>query len=151
MPALSQINFRDANYVKVLNVEVALAAAKYPTSTNFIDVSAFKKFAFLICVGALNSAVTVKVQEATAADGTPADITGATVVIGATDDNETFLIEVDASKLTINSSYRFVTLDVAGPAAADDFAAIIFLGWGAGVQPVTQPAAFPSGNSVLVV
>ncbi len=139
MPDLANLNFDKAVKVKVLNVETALSAALYPTSGNFIDVSDLDKFVFFIPVGALNSALAPQVQQATAVNGTPKDITGATVAIAATDDNKWASIEVDVRALDINNGYRYVTLNMVGPSGGDDYGAIIFLGYAVGYQPVTQP------------
>ena len=125
----------------------ALADGKFPASGSFIDVSDFERFAFVVKAGALNSALTVKVQQATAANGTPKDVSSATASIAATDDDDTFIIEVETRKLDLNNDYRFVTLDLAGAAGSDDYADIIFLGINPGVTPVTQPA---TTNKVIV-
>jgi hypothetical protein len=125
----------------------ALADGKFPASASFINVSDFERFAFVVKAGALNSALTVKVQQATAANGTPKDISGATASIAATDDDDTFIIEVETRKLDLNNDYKFVTLDVAGAAGSDDYAAILFLGMNPGSAPVTQPA---TTNTVIV-
>lgn len=127
----------EAIVLKVLNKEVDLAVAKYPASGNFIDVSDMDKFAFYIAAGALTSAITAKVQQADAADGTPSDVTGATTTLAATDDNTERLIEVKCANLT-DDEKPFVTLDIAGAAGDDDYATILFLGFPK-KKPVTQP------------
>jgi len=138
-----QINRKLVETLKIqpLNSAAVLTVALYPTSTNFIDVSRFERFSILIMVGTLTSALTMKVQQASAANGSPKDVTGATVTIAADDDNKFFVIEVQTAKLDINNDYRFVTLNVAGVADADDYAAICFFGYG-DKQPVTQGATF---------
>ncbi|MHB0922635.1 MAG: hypothetical protein ACYC3H_01550 [Bellilinea sp.] len=131
--------FSEAAVVKQLNVETALAASSYPASGSFIDVSKFSRFAFLILVGALTSATTAKVQQATVANGVLKDITDAVVVIPDTGDSKWYLIEVETSHLDINNGYNYVTLTLTGPAGLDDFGAIAFLGFG-DVAPATQGA-----------
>ena len=129
------------------NFNTAIVDGKFPASTAFRDVSDMERFAFLIKAGTLDSALTCKVQQADAADGTPKDVTGATVTVGALDDNDTYLIEVETRRLDITNKYHFVTLDVAGAAGSNDYLAIIFLGLNAGKAPVTQDA---TTNTVLV-
>jgi len=125
---------------KQLNAEDALAAADYPASGSFIDVSGLERFAFLVMAGALTSELTLKVQQASAVNGDLKDITGATVVIPATGDDKWYMIEVQTNHLDINNDYHFVTLDVAGAAGDDDYGAILFLGFNPGEMPVTQGA-----------
>lgn len=131
--------------VAVLSVNAfntGLVDGKFPASGSFIDVKDYQKFVFLIVAGTLDSALTVKVQQATAANGTPKDITGATTTIAATDDNKWHSIEVDVAALDINNGYRYVTLDVAGAAGGNDYIAAVFLGLIPGVQPVAQNASY---------
>ena len=128
----------EAAKIQPLNVETAVAAQLYPTSANFIDVSNYERFGFLIAAGALNSALTFQVQQATAANGTPKDVTGAVTTVAATDDNKWHLIEVQTSALDANNDYRFVTLKATGAAGGDDYAAITFIGFNADSRPVTQ-------------
>lgn len=112
---------------------------KFPASTAFVDVKDMERFAFLVKSGTLNSEMTLQVQQATAANGTPKAVTGAVVVVAAGDGNKTFLIEVETRKLDITGKYHFVTLDITGAAGGDDHLAIIFLGLNTGKAPVTQP------------
>ena len=131
--------FSEQVYIKTCNAfGTAIADGDFPASASYIDVSGFERFAFLIKAGTLNSALTCKVQQATAIDGTPSDVTSATVAVGATDDNEVFIIEVETRKLL--AAGQFVTLDVAGAAGSDDFLSITFLGINPASAPVTQPA-----------
>jgi hypothetical protein len=135
--------------IKQLNAEDALAAALYPTSTNFIDVQDFDRFAFLIAAGALDSALTLQVQQDTSATSTDLkDVDGAVVTIAATGDDKWYLIEVDTSKLDSNNGFHYVTLEVAGPAGGNDYGAILFFGFGKGSRPVTQGA--DRGDAVFV-
>lgn len=129
------------------NMSTAIADGKFPASASFIDVADFERFVFLVKAGALTSALDLQVQQATAANGTPKDVSGATLTVGDTDDNDTYVIEVETRKLDLNNDYRYVTLDVSGAADSDDYAAIFFLGINPGVAPVTQPA---TTNTVIV-
>jgi hypothetical protein len=128
-------------------MSTAIADGKFPASASFIDVADFERFAFVVKAGALDSALTLQVEQATAANGTPKDVDGATLTIGTGDDNDTYVIEVETRKLDIANDYRYVTLDVTGQAGSDDFAAILFLGMNPGSAPVTQPA---TTNTVVV-
>jgi hypothetical protein len=143
---------RDDVYVLLLNTEDALAVAKYPASASFIDVSNWNRFAFLIGAGALTTATVCQVQQDTSATQTAGikNVTGATVTIGTGDDDEAFVIEVETSRLDVKNGFRYVTLDITGPAGGDDYGAIFFLGLEPRHLPVTQPAAFPAANSVVV-
>jgi hypothetical protein len=130
--------FSEGTLIQQLNVEDAVAAALYPTSGNFIDVAQIERFAFLVQAGALNTELTFQVQQATAANGTPKDVTGAVVVVAATGDDKWYLVEVHSSALDINNDYRYVTLKATGAAGGDDYAAITFFGLVPDTQPVTQ-------------
>lgn len=117
----------------------ALADGKYPTSGNFIDVSDMERFAFYVALDVIADAADLKVQQATAANGTPKDVTGAAKTdIAATDDQKQVLIEVETAQLDINSDYHFVTLDVSGISGTSN-ASIFFIGVPKS-KPVTQHA-----------
>ena len=136
--------FTEEVYTKALNTHTtAITDGDFPSSGSFVDVSDYERFVITVAAGSLNSALTVKVQQATAANGTPKDVTGATVVVGATDDGEVFQIEVETRKLDIDNDYHFITVDVAGAAGSDDYLAILFHGVNAGEMPVTQPDNTP--------
>lgn len=132
---------------KCNNFNTAIVDGKFPASASFINVSDYERFVFLIHAGTLNSALTCTVQESLTADGTPASISGASCVVGATDDNEVFMIEVETRKLT-KTGYNFVTLDVAGAAGGDDYLDIVFLGVNPGSEPVVNPA---TTNTAVIV
>jgi len=138
-------------YTLLLNTEDALAVQHYPASGSYIYVGNYTHCAFVTYVGALDSAITLQVHQDTDATETAsiADLTGATDVIAADDDDQVFVLEFETAKLT--DTFDYVTLDVTGPAGANDYACIVFYGWNAKTLPVTQPATFPSGNSVLLV
>ena len=131
--------FSEATYIQQLNVEDALGVAELPASGSFIDVSKFDHFAFLILAGALDSALTCQVQQATANNGTAKDVTGAVVTVPADGDDKWYPIEVETRQLDINNDYRYVTLDVTGAAGSNDYGAVVFLGFGS-EKPPTQSA-----------
>jgi hypothetical protein len=135
--------------IKQLNVEDAIVDGQFPASGSFIDVSQFHRFAFLIMAGALNSALTAKVQQASAVNGALKDVTSATVTIPANGDDKWYLIEVETNHLDSNNGYKYVTLDLAGAAGGDDYGAILFLGLNPGYAPVTQGS--DKGEIVSVV
>ena len=129
--------FSEQVYVKAVNTpSTAITDGKFPASGSFIDVSDYERFAFIITAGGSNTAQVCQVEEATAADGTPTDITGAVQTVGASDDGEAFIIEVETRRLTLTGK-RYVTLDVTG-ATGDDYLGITFLGINPGAAPVTQ-------------
>jgi len=130
--------FTSAHKIQLLNTEDAVTAASYPASGAFIDVSQFERFVFLVAAGALNSATSCQVQQATAVNGALKDITGAVVAIAATGDDKWYAVEVQTDRLDGNNDYRYVTLTLTGPAGGDDYAAILFIGVNPGEQPVTQ-------------
>jgi hypothetical protein len=139
-------------YTKQLNVETALAAANYPLSGSYIDVSAFERFSILIHAGALDTACTFQVYQDTSATQT-ADIkviTSATRTVGTGDDNEDFIIEVGTDQLDTANGFKFVTVTVTGP-TGNDYASFEFYGYAARTKPVTQPATLPSDNQVSIV
>jgi hypothetical protein len=129
-----QVYFKTCN-----NFNTAIADGEFPASGSYIDVADFERFVFVIRAGTLDSAMTCIVQQATAVNGTAKDVSGATVTVGATDDNELWVIEVETRKLDISNAYRYVTLDVTGAAGSNDYLDIVFLGINPGSAPVTQP------------
>lgn len=132
--------YQEEVYVKNCNAfSTAITDGKFPASGSFIDVSDYERFAFQVVAGGLDSALTLQVEEADAADGTPTDISGATDVVGTGDDNGVFVIEVETRKMTLTGK-RYVTLDVTGAGGSNDYLSIVFLGINPGAKPVTQPA-----------
>jgi hypothetical protein len=127
---------------------VALNVAKYPASGAFIDVSDYDYFEFFIAAGSVADALTMQVEEATAADGTPSDISGAVTTFGTDEDNEQKSIVVETRKMTINSGYRYVTLDVTGPSGTNH-AMIQFRAWRKGSEPVTQHTDYSAQVAVV--
>ncbi len=125
----------------------AIVDGKFPASVSYIDTSNFTEFCFLIKAGSLNSALTVQLKQDTSATETAGikDITGATVVIGATDDDTLYLIPVETADLDRANSFRYVTAYITGAAGGDDYASVNFIGYNARHQPVTQP----SGTTVV--
>lgn len=116
----------------------AIVDGDFPASGSYIDVSDYERFAFLITAGASNTALTCQVQQSTTASATPKDVTGAVQTVGASDDGEVFIIEVETRKLDINNDYFYVTLDVSGQSGNDEYLDITFLGINPGEAPVTQ-------------
>ncbi len=141
-------------YIKQLNVQTALSDANYPTSTSYIDVSQFRRFAFLVSLGSLDSAVVFQVKQDTSATETAIkNVTGATFTAatsGVGGDNYDYLIECETSALDENNSFRYVTLNVASTGGGNDYAAITFIGYDAREVPVTQPSTLPAADHILV-
>ena len=116
-----------------------LADGKYPASGSFIDASKYERFAFYVALDVIADAVDLKVQQATAVNGTPKDVTNAAKTdIANTDDQKQVLIEVETAHLDINNDYRYVTLDVSGISGTSN-ASIFFIGVPK-KRPVTQHA-----------
>ena len=145
-------NWYENVYTLLLNAEDGLVAQYYPLSGSFIDVTEYTHFAFLIGLGALDSALTPQVFQDTSATETASIkvITGAAETILDNDDDDTFLIEVETARLDIENSFRYVTLSMVGAAGGNDYAAVWFFGWNAR-RTVTQPATFSSGNATALV
>jgi hypothetical protein len=131
----------------------ALVAQNYPASGSYIDVSNYTHFAFMISLGAVDSALTPQVKQDTSATETASikNISGAAESILATDDDDVFMIEVETARLDLANSFRYVTLNMAGAAGANDYGTIHFFAWNARKMPVTQPSTFSSGNYTKVV
>ena len=115
-------------------VETALADAKYPTSTNFISVVGYPVVHILITLGTIADALTFKVQEANAANGTPADISGLTHTIATNDDGEFIYFAFRTNVMT--NAYSHITVDVAGNSGSNYATIHYFLE--ATSRPVTQ-------------
>lgn len=128
------------------NFNTAISDGNFPASASYIDVAQFEKFVFQIRAGTLDSALTCQVKQDTSPTETAGikNITGATVTVGATDDNKLFTIEVEVRKLDINNGFRYVTLAVSGAAGGNDYLSINFIGINPDVIPVTQPATYAS-------
>ena len=122
------------------NFNTAITDGKFPASASFIDVSGYAWFAFGIRAGTLDSALTCQVEQATANDGTPKDVTGAVDIVGATDDNDYLWIEVQSAQLDLDGGYRYVTLDITGAAGGNDYLDVIFYGLHAKEMPITRHA-----------
>lgn len=137
--------FSEEVYVQPANnFNTAITDGNFPASGSYIDVSNFERFVFLVRPGTLDSALTLQVKQDTdeTQTGDIANITGATAVIGATDDNEFVSIEVETRRLNLNNGSRYVTLAVSGAAGGNDYLDILFIGLNPGAKPVTQPAAY---------
>lgn len=126
------------------NFNTAITDGNFPASASYIDVSQFERFVFTIRAGTLDSALTCQVKQDTSATETAniKNVTGAVVVVGATDDNEIVTIEVETNHLDSNNDFRYVTLAVSGAGGANDYLDVQFIGLNPDVKPVTQPAAY---------
>jgi hypothetical protein len=142
-------NWHDNIYTQLVNMpDDALVDQNYPVSGSYIDVSEFTHFAFLIALGATDSAMTPQVYQDTSATETASIkvITGAVESMAANADDSIFVIEVETARLDLANSFRYVCLKPAGAAGGDDYGCILFLGWNARHLPVTQHASFPAAN-----
>lgn len=146
-------NYGTEIYDVALNTETAIAATTYyPASGSFIDLADVGRACFRIQVGALTTALTFQVRQDTSATATGSikDVTGATVTVAATDDNKVFTIEFSTELLDTANGFRYVSLYATGAAGGDDYAAVSFMGLRPRHMPVTQPAAYPAANRVIL-
>lgn len=140
--------FHLANNIKIVRAnalaETALSAAKYPASGSFVDLLGAKWVTILVHLGTIHASDTpaLQVESATAANGTPADITGLLHECAADDDGEFVVFHVDPKFLT--EGHRWLTLDVTD-VANGSYGDIIYLLWMESA-PVTQPATVPSAS-----
>lgn len=146
MTNLINILLNEAVKLRVLNKGGALSVAKYPTSGNFLRVGGKKRIVVIGIVNAVDSELTLKLQQAVGDDGTPKDISGATIVIPATTANgKIFFIEVDVARLDINNGYDHVTLDVAGAAGSNDTVTLLLAEIAGDKIPVIQTDLMTNG------
>jgi hypothetical protein len=106
----------------------------FPSSSTYIDVSEYARFAFLVMVGGTDdTAVTCQVVQATAAAGTGSKvITGAALTgteLAGSNDNQWSIIEVERSRMDIANNFQYVAVDVAATGGSATAMAILFLGW----------------------
>lgn len=149
---------RENSYVNTYRSSVnafgtAIVDGNFPATTLFEDTTEYVHFRFYIKAGVLDSAMTCQVMQDTSATVTAGIkvVTDAVVVVGATQDGQQFMIEVETARLDIQNDFRFVTLAISGAATGDDFLSIDFEGGIARRAPVTQPANYPLANTALVV
>ena len=114
----------------------------FPTSSTYIDVAEYSRFAFLIMVGGTDdTAVTCQVVQATATAGTGSkNVTGAALTgtaLAGTNDNKWSIIEVERNHLDITGAFQYVAVDVAATGGTATAMAILFLGWRSRKLPPT--------------
>lgn len=146
MSAFSLPTLGENIYIKVTSVPGTLTTALSPTSGNFIDVSGYEWFAFLLSLGSTNNNVDMHIEQATTTSGSPKDITGAVITqLTSGDGSKWAMVQVRTDKLDGAGGYKYVTanLTIAGTTVGT----VMFLGWRGDTVPVTQPAA----NAELVV
>lgn len=150
MTNLVNILLSEATKIRVLNKGGALSVAKYPASGSFLKVSGLRRVVLLGIVNAVDSELTIKLQQAVTVNGTPKDITGATITIPATTANgKIFFIEVECNRLDINNDYKYVTVDVAGAAGSNDTVTLLLFEIDGSKVPVTQPDIYGSAVNVV--
>ena len=94
-------------FIQQCIVEGSIVDGTYPSSSTYIDVAGYQRFAFLIAAGdSDDTAVTAQVVQATAAAGTGSkNITGAAItgtsLAGSSSDDRWCMIEVDNEHLDI--------------------------------------------------
>ena len=138
--------FENAVYcVKCNSFNTAVAASdRLPVSGSFIDMNKFDHGVFLIGIGTLDTAATMKVYQDTSATetGSIKVITDAEQAILATDDDKWATIEFNANQLDRANSFRYVTISPTAGAGANDYYCVFFLGFQNAKKPVTQPANY---------
>ncbi len=134
--------------------QVKVANALPPTSdfgsaifpATYIDVSKFRKFAFVFLLGGTNrTSINFQVVQATAAAGTNSkNVTGATLTtaLGASDDDTISAIECGTDKLDINNGFHFVAIQPTVSGGTSGSGAALFAGLGARTMAEDQIAAF---------
>lgn len=127
-------------YMKVVAGPASITSALAPTSGSFIDVSLYEWFAFAIILGDNGGNVDMHIEQATAANGTPKDITGAAITqLVNADDNTWAMIQVRTDRLDGANGYKYVTANYT--IGTSLVGAILFFGWRGDTVPVSQPAA----------
>jgi len=133
--------------------DILVDATNYPASGSFIDVSGCERFHVVVQVGALNagSTITLEVRQAEAINGT-ADVIDATYckhTVENDDDDQLIFFTVEVDKL--EKDHHFVTLQVEGTVASNNYACILFL-LPLTSEPVTQDTTLcPAGNEHVFV
>jgi hypothetical protein len=139
-------------FIKQCIVEGSVADGVYPSSSAYIDVSEYSRFAFLIAVGdSDDTAVTAQVKQATAAAGTGSkDVTGAAItgtsLAGSSSDDRWAMIEVDNERLDIANDFDHVALDVAATGGSATELVVFFFG----IEPRVKPPTFGSDKAEIV-
>lgn len=148
MTFLTNVALKEILYEKILNPgeDALVDGTLYPASGSFIDVSKYIRFGFKLYAGGLDSATTLQVQQATANNGTPKDITNATVTVGATGDDKGYGVECHRDALDEVNGYKYVTCKVTGPAGGNDYGCLVF--W---AIPDKQPVTLETGYSITLI
>jgi hypothetical protein len=124
----------------------------FPSSSTYIPVAEYERFAFLIEVGATDdTSITAQVVQATAAAGTGSkNITGAAItatLLAGTNDNKFAIIEIERAKLDIANDFTHVAITIAATGGSASAMAITFLGW----RLRTYPPTFGSDKAEIVI
>jgi hypothetical protein len=131
------------------NEEHAIAATIDPQAvdnasqtSDWVDMSKYNRVAFIVCVGATDTTVDIKLQSATADDGTgAADISGkAATQLTATDDNKQVVIEITAEEMPANTGYCAAVV-TAGDGTSGALVCAVGLGTVARYAPVSHLAS----------
>ena len=141
--------FHVSNAFKIVRgnalAETALAAAKYPASGAFVDMTGVLWATIIVHLGTIHASdtPTLTVQEVDTISGTPVSLTGMSHDCAANDDGEFVVFHVDRSFLT--DGYSFLTLDVTDIANGSygDITYLLYMEQ----QPATQVTAqLPSAS-----
>lgn len=152
MPAHQVRRFSENFYIQQCIVEGTIVDGVYPSSSTYIDVSGYDRFAFLIAAGdSDDTAVTAQVKQATAAAGTGSkNVTGAAItgtsLAGSSSSNRWAMIEVDNEHLDIANDFQYVALDVAATGGSATELTVFFIG----IEPRVKPPTFGSDKAEIV-
>jgi hypothetical protein len=129
------------DFIPLNNPTTAIVDGEFPASGSYIDIASPNSpsnVTFLAVVHAVDEDIVLQVKEALTVSGTPKNISLATVTIASTAAlNDKYAINVEVTKMDINSDYRFLTLDVSGATGADDFISLYLLTYDSKVIPIT--------------
>ncbi|HYV40100.1 MAG TPA: hypothetical protein VE988_30720 [Gemmataceae bacterium] len=112
-------------------------------TSDAVDMSKFHEALFIIILGAVDAAITAKLQESATAGGSYSDISGkAITALGGTDDNKQVVINLKSSEMTPSKSFVKLSITCAngttnivgsvaigmkprfGPASDDDLSSV---------------------------
>lgn len=130
---------------KTPEAAITNATANYPAAG--VDVRGYEFVDVLVHVGALDSALTAQLMCNTAATGgtlDAVDVTYAKNTVGATDDGQLFLFNLEVAKLP--KDHFYLTCQLKG-ATGNDYADVLFFLHNGKPTPVTQvSASLPAEN-----
>jgi hypothetical protein len=96
-------------------------------TSDAVDMSKYHEALFIILLGAVDAAITAKLQEASTSGGSYSDISGkAITALGGSDDNKQVVINLKSSELTPSKS--FVKLSITSASGTTNIVGSVALG-----------------------